>query len=77
METKVPQQRTLSYCRWREYVKALFPGLHLSRPKVDLCDRCVRIETELMMPDLTDERREFLKKEQTMHLEEAMSQRRI
>lgn len=77
MEAQVPKQRVLSYCRWREYVKAFYPGLHLGRPKVDLCDRCVRIETELLMPDLTPERKAFLEKEQTIHLEEAMSQRRI
>ena len=58
-------------------MKAYYPGLHLARPKVDLCDRCIRIETELCNPDITEERKEFLEKEKLVHLEEAKSQRRI
>ena len=77
MNQKVPPQRVLSHRRWREYVKAIYPGLKLSRPKADLCDRCVRIELELLSPDITPERKEFLKMEQEVHLDEARTQRRI
>ena len=72
-----PPKRVLSVRRWREYVKAIFPGLKLSRPKSDLCDRCVRIEIELLSPDLTPEREAFLNEEKKMHLSAAITQRKI
>ena len=71
-----PPQRILSPSRWREYVRAFFPGLRLCRPKMDLCDRCVRIETELYDPNISAERKEFLEQEKKLHLEEAIRQRR-
>ena len=55
----------------------MFPGLKLSRPKSDLCDRCVRIDVELSNPDITPEREAHLKKEKTVHLEAAIIQRKI
>ena len=76
MTEQDPPQRVLSPVRWREYVRAFFPGLHLCRPKMDLCDRCVRIETELYDPNITAERREFLEQEKKLHLQEAIKQRR-
>ena len=55
----------------------MFPGLKLSRPKSDLCDRCVRIELELLSPDITPEREAHLKEEKTVHLAAAIIQRKI
>ena len=77
MQDKDPPQRVLSLVRWREYVRAIFPGLHLSRPKSDLCDRCVRIEIELGSPDITPERKQYLLEEKEVHLEAAIAQRKI
>ena len=77
MESKDPPRRVLSLVRWREYVRALYPGLHLSRPKADLCDRCVRIDIELSSPDITPERKEFLTQEKKVHLGAAITQRKI
>ena len=75
-ETK-PPRRVLSLRRWREYVKAIFPGLKLSRPKSDLCDRCVRIDIELLSPDISPEREALLKQEKAMHLADAIKHRKI
>ena len=58
-------------------MKAVFPGLRLGRPKGDLCDRCVRIELELCSPDLTAERKQFLEEEKKLHVDEAITQRRV
>ena len=77
MQDSKPPRRVLSLRRWREYVKVLFPGLKLSRPKADLCDRCVRIDLELLSPDITPEREAHLKEEKTVHLQAAISQRKI
>ena len=77
MKESNPPRRALSLRRWREYVKALFPGLKLSRTKSDLCDRCVRIEIELLSPDITPEREAFLKEEKKVHLSAAIAQRKI
>ena len=72
-----PPMRVLSPRRWREYLVAIFPGLRLSRPKSDLCDRCVRIEIELNTPGLTDEQKKMLEAEQKVHLEDAIEQRKV
>ena len=77
MQDMDPPRRVLSLRRWREYVKAMFPGLKLSRPKSDLCDRCVRIELELLSPDITPEREARRKQEKTVHLAAAIIQRKI
>ena len=77
MTSCVPVKRVLSLVRWREYIRALFPGLRLSRPKIDLCDRCMHIETELVDPSITAERRRILEQEKVMHLDAAIGQRRI
>ena len=77
MEAMNPPMRVLSHRRWREYVAALYPGLRLSRPKTDLCDRCVRIEIELNSPGITDERRKILEEEKEVHLADAIEQRQV
>ena len=77
MTSCVPVKRVLSLVRWREYIRALFPGLRLSRPKIDQSDRCARIETELFDPSITAECRPVVEQEKVMHLDAAISQRRI
>ena len=56
---------------------AMYPGLRLSRPKTDLCDRCVRIEIELNTPGLTEEKKKILEDEQKVHLDDAIKQRKV
>ena len=58
-------------------MRALFPGLRLSRSKVDLCDRCLKIDIELKTPGLPQQRKDFLEQEKLLHLDEAISQRRV
>ena len=77
MESRSPPARVLSRRRWREYVAAYYPGLRLCKSKTDLCDRCERIVIELKSPDLTDERKKALEEEMALHLEEAISQRKV
>ena len=72
-----PSARVLSRGRWREYVRAIFPGLRLARSKSDLCDRCVKIDVELNTPGLSQERKDALELEKKMHLDDAISQRRV
>ena len=72
-----PPERVISPRRQREYVKAIFPGLKLSKPKGDLCDRCVRIEIELLSPDITAERKKYLEDEKSVHIDDAIKQRRV
>ena len=55
----------------------MYPGLHLSRPKADLCDRCERIRIELYSPDITAKRKVILEKEQDLHIDEAIAQRKV
>ena len=77
MKSRNPSVRVLSPRRWREYVKALFPGLHLAKTRSDLCDRCMRIDLELKCPGLSAERKEALEEEKAMHLQDAILQRRV
>ena len=77
MERHNPPKRVMSKVRWREYIRVLYPGLRLSHSKKDLCDRCVRIETELNSPGITDERRSFLEKEKKVHVDNAIAQRKV
>ena len=77
MKATEPPSRVLSPRRWREYVVALHPGLCLSKSASDLCDRCVRIEIELQSHDITEERKTALEAEKALHLDEAISQRRV
>ena len=72
-----PPRRVMSVRRWREYVRAIFPGLKLSRPKSDLCDRCVRIEMELLSPDTSPQRAALLMEEKEVHLSDAIKHRKI
>jgi len=72
-----PPRRCICRVRWREYVGALYPGLHLSRSKTDLCDRCVRIDIELNTPDISVERKSFLEQDKKLHVDEAIEQRRV
>ena len=62
-----PSARVLSRGRWREYVRAIFPGLRLARSKSDLCDRCVKIDVELNTPGLSQERKDSLKFGEKLH----------
>ena len=75
-EQLLAEQRTLSYERWTQYVHYFSPGLRLTRSKEDLCDCCVRIEVELMNPNLTVAEREALEAEKTTHIKKAVEQRR-
>ena len=52
-----PDLRIVSYERWLQYIHYFFPGLRLTRSKVDVCDACIRIEFELMKEDLDPEER--------------------
>lgn len=67
--------RVLSLSRWKQYVHFYYPGLRLSRSKEDVCDSCVRIETELLRTDITDELRCKLLLEKQMHIDAAVGQR--
>ena len=77
MTSRNPPGRVLSPRRWREYVKALFPGLHLTKTRTDLCDRCMRIDLELKCPGLSAERKKALEEEKATHVEDAILQRRV
>ena len=77
MQSHEPPRRFISRVRWREYVRVLYPGLRLSRSKTDLCDRCVKIDTELQNSDITPERRSFLEAEKKMHVDDAVKQRKV
>ena len=72
METQDPPRRCMSRVRWREYVRVLYPGLRPSRSKTDLCDRCVKIDIELMSPGISEECKCFLEKEKKMHVTDAV-----
>ena len=77
MREMKPLRRVISLRQRRECVKAIFPGLKLSRPKSDLCDRCVRIEMKLLSPNISPERETFLKEEKAVHLSDAIKHRKI
>ncbi|EGZ13897.1 hypothetical protein PHYSODRAFT_513752, partial [Phytophthora sojae] len=49
-----PDARTMSYERFTQYVHFYYPGVRLTRTKVDECDCCVRLDIMLQQPDLTD-----------------------
>ena len=70
-----PPRRAISYDRWCQYRKYLFPGLRLTRAREDICDGCFRIETRLLDPTLTLEERELYELEKARHLEAAIGQR--
>ena len=55
-------------------MKAIFPGLKRTPPKSELCDRYVRIEVELLSPDITPEHEAYRNEERSY---EAIKQRRI
>ena len=44
----------------REYVRAIFPNVRLSRAKEDECDTCVAINIELADESILEERRQEL-----------------
>ncbi|CAM6105554.1 unnamed protein product [Calypogeia fissa] len=66
--------RVLSLSQWRQLVGFHFPGLRLSRSKEDVCDACVRLDTQLLCADISEELREKLTLEKTMHIEAAIDQ---
>ena len=68
--------RFLSYSRFTQYLHYFFPGLRLTRSTEDDCDCCVRIDILLADPSISDERKEELELEKSIHLDEAIEQRR-
>lgn len=67
--------RVLSLSRWTQLIHYHFSGLRLSRSKEDVCDACVRLETQLISVDLSDELRVKLELEKSMHIQAAIDQR--
>ena len=68
--------RAMSKVRWREYVRAIFPNVRLSRAKEDECDTCVAINIELADESISEERRQELLLVKSVHIDEAITQRR-
>lgn len=67
--------RVLSYIRWTQKIHCTYPGLRLTRTKEDVCDACVRIETQQLNPDISSELHDKLLLEKSMHLDAAIGQR--
>lgn len=67
--------RVISFSHWRQMVNYFFPGLKVSRTKEDVCDACMRIETQLLNPDISEEQRQQLQLEKAVHLDAAIEQR--
>ncbi|CAM6105951.1 unnamed protein product [Calypogeia fissa] len=74
-EAELKNVRVISHSRWRQLIQYHFPGLRLSRSSEDVCDACVRIETQLLCTDLSSSLREKLLLEKAMHIDAAVAQR--
>ena len=71
-----PPSRVVSYKRWLQFRKALYPRLSLSRNQQDLCNTCEKIRIQLKDPSLSEEDKKELEAELADHLEPAQDQRR-
>ena len=71
-----PPGRVISIERWRQFRRVMYPRLHLSRNRQDLCDTCEKIRIQLQNPDLNEEDRKVLELELKTHLKPAQDQRR-
>jgi hypothetical protein len=74
-KAKAAVVRVISKGQWRQYIEFHFPGLKLSRTTEDVCNACVRLNTLLMSADLSDQLREKLMLEKSMHIDAAVDQR--
>ena len=66
----------MSYSRWLQYVRYIFPGLRTTRSQEDLCDVCEEIKILLENSDISDDHRQELEALKHTHLDEAITQRR-
>lgn len=66
----------LSPQRWRQYIQSHFPGLRLSQSKEDVCDLCVRIDTQLLSPNISEDMQAQLLLEKSTHIYVVVGQRR-
>lgn len=64
--------------RWTQITRQIihfhFLGLRLTRSKEDVCDACVRIETQHLCTGISDQLREKLLLENSMHIEATIGQ---
>lgn len=67
--------RVMGYKRFCMYRKSLHPNLALRRVMEDCCDTCVRIETALLDPDVSQEQKLLLAEALTVHHADARAAR--
>jgi hypothetical protein len=66
----------MGYERWTQYVHYYHPNIALASAKEDVCDGCFAINTELLNPSISEERKEELNLLKTTHIQDAIIQRR-
>ncbi|KAF1786774.1 hypothetical protein GQ600_23739 [Phytophthora cactorum] len=76
IKAETRSRRIMEYSRWLQYVHQYFAGVRLPHSKKDLCDACVRMETSLLNPSLSESDRAELVAEKSLHLNADINQRR-